>query len=130
MTMRGLARTVPQRLGMLVAAVASICLVAYPAPAFYRWSESESGWYRTSPPEFNPSSYSYRNAARLAEEQRQFKEDLTRSFIFDYGLYGRRRPDFRRMALEVAFAWLIGIGFAWAVKSSLVSSTSIFFHTS
>lgn len=109
-----LTKTVPQRLAIFAALVASILLVAYPAPAFYRWSESESSWYRTSLPKFNTSSYW--KAARLAEERRQFKEDLARSFLLDYGLYGRRRPDFRRVVLELAFVWLVGIGFSWAVK--------------
>ena len=109
-----LTKTVPQRLAIFAALVASILLVAYPAPAFYRWSESESSWYRTSLPELNPSSY--RNAARRVEERRQLKEELARSFLLDYDLYGRRRPDFRRVVLELAFIWLVGVGFSWAVK--------------
>ena len=113
--MRGLARTIPQRLGMLVAAVASICLVAYPAPAFYRWSESESGWYRTNPP---PPRIGY---PWRPEHERIRKELLVRRSLLEYDMwiYGSVRPDFRRMGLEIAFAWLIGIGFAWAVKPRL-----------
>lgn len=114
---RSLIQTAPQRLGLLVAAIVSVCLAAYPAPAFYHWSNGESRWIRTVAPELHYPYY-LDTVAERAERARQHKEELSRRFLLDYGMYERVRPDFRRMALEVVFVWLAGTCFAWAVKPS------------
>lgn len=119
--MSSLIRTVPQRLAILAAVVASIWFCVYPSPAFYYWSGPEASWKRESPPVLE--IYRRWSAAELAQAQSQHSEQLARRFVLNYGLYGGFRPDFEKLGLELAFTWLIGIGFAWAVKPSPKSST-------
>src|SRR5579863_326701 len=115
MTTLGFTQTIPQRLALLVTLVASVLAVAYPGPAFYEWSHESFSWQRTDTP---VDSYAYLRASSAAKAlwQRYYKPD--RRLIFEYGLYGQVRADFRRMAVEVGLILLAGSGFIWAVRPS------------
>ena len=52
-----------------------------------------------------------------AESRRRNEEARSRRLIFEYEPYGYVRTDFRRMVVELAFTWLIAIGFTLAVKA-------------
>lgn len=101
LTKMRLAETVPQRLAILAAGVVSICLIAYPPPI------QQSPHYRGDSRE------------RRAEAQRLDEEARSRRYIFNRDMY----PDYPRLAMEIAFVWLIAIGFAWAVKPGSVTTT-------
>ncbi len=113
-TLSGLVRTTPQRLGILAAIVASAWFIGYPSPAFYEWSSSDSAWSRIGPP--NTVSIYGGNAALRAQQERDDAEARLRRLIFEYSVSGYTRPDFRQMAAELSLTWLVGIGFAWAIR--------------
>ncbi len=103
---------------LLATLIATVLIALYPNPAYYRWV-NEDGSAPDVPPGFKldwpPRKGAWHRLSSEMAEGRKFPMD--RRLIFEYGRYGGiGEPDYQRIAVEVALAWLIGGGLAWVAK--------------